>query len=147
VLYTDVAKLDRDVALVDRVCSKCSYVFSLMLQKCFHIASCKCFMWILHMLQWLYTMLQVYCSYYFRCFRRMLHMFYLGITYVSRICLEVFHLDIVYASHICCKCFVWMLHMFCNGYTRVSLVFHTYVASVSIDSDVCCKCFIYMLQK
>jgi hypothetical protein len=27
--------------------------------------------------------------------------------------------------------------MFCNGYIHVSLVFHTYVASVSIDSDVC----------
>jgi hypothetical protein len=43
----------------------------------------------------------------------------------------------------CCICFthvasvfIWMLHMFCNGYTCVSLVFHTYVASILFR---CCK--------
>jgi hypothetical protein len=56
-------------------------------------------------------------------------------TYVA----SVFHPDIAYVSHICCKCFIWMLCMFCNGYTRL---FHRV-------SDVCCKCFNYfgrMLQ-
>jgi hypothetical protein len=41
-------------------------------------------------------------------------------------------------SYICCKCFIWMLHMFCNGYTRIFQVFFGCFASVS---DVCCKCF------
>ena len=83
----------------------------------------------------------------FRGFRRMLHVFYMSAAYVSRICLEVFHPDVAYVSYICCKCFIWMLHMFYNGYTRVSLVFHTYVASVSINSDVCSKCFIYFFRR
>ena len=52
--------------------------------------------------------------------------------------LQVFYLDVAYVSRICCKCFIWMLHMFCNGYTRVFLMFHTYVASVLIDLDVYC---------
>jgi hypothetical protein len=83
-------------------------------------------------------MLQVYCSKCFNCFRRILHMFYLGVEYVS---------------HIYCNCFIQMFHMF-----------HTYVLSVSSGcciyfamathvfpgvSDVCCKyfnCFGRMLQ-
>jgi hypothetical protein len=27
---------------------------------------------------------------------------------------SVFYLDVAYVSHICCKCFIWILHMFCN---------------------------------
>jgi phage-related protein len=118
-----------------------SSVFSLILQQLF--LCCKCFMWMLHMLQWLYTYV---ASVLFQMFQMLK-------TYVahvlSRCCicfmhmLEVFHPDIAYVSHIFCKCFIiWMLHMFCNRYTRVSLVFHTYVASVSIDSNVCYKSFI-----
>jgi hypothetical protein len=34
-----------------------------------------------------------------------------------------------------------MLYIFYNGYKCVSLVFHTYVASVSIVLTLCCKCF------
>jgi hypothetical protein len=55
--------------------------------------------------------------------------------------LLVFHPNIAYVSHICCKCCIQMLYMFCNGYTRIFLVFQTYVASVSTVSDACCKCF------
>jgi hypothetical protein len=52
VLHTDVAKVDRDIAHVTRVCSKCficlkSYVAASVL----NVASYKCFMWILYMLQ------------------------------------------------------------------------------------------------
>jgi len=32
--------------------------------------------------------------------------------------------------------------MFCNGYKHVFLVFHMYVASISIILDVCYECFI-----
>jgi hypothetical protein len=73
----------------------------------------------------------------------MLQMFYLDVAKVN--------LDVAYAcmlqayvsnvSYICCKYFIWMLHMFCNGYKRVFLVFQTYVASWS--KNVCCKCFNY----
>jgi hypothetical protein len=64
------------------------------------------------MLQWLYT--YVVCV-YSKCsssLRRMLHVFYLGVAYVS---------------HLRCKCFNRMLHMF-----------HTHVTSVS---SRCCICF------
>jgi hypothetical protein len=66
-------------------------------------------------------MLQVCCSKYFSCFKHML---------------QVFYLDVAYVSHIYCRCFIWILHMFCNGYTRAFLMFQTYVASVSFR---CCK--------
>jgi hypothetical protein len=60
--------------------------------------------------------------------------------------LHVFYLGVAYVSHLCCKCFIRMLHMFhtydasvssilyvfCNGYTHVFLVFKTYVANVSL---------------
>jgi hypothetical protein len=36
------------------------------------------------------------------------------------------------ASNVCFMCFVWMLHIFCNGYTCFFGV-----------SDICCKCFSY----
>jgi hypothetical protein len=41
--------------------------------------------------------------------------------------LHVFYMGVAYVSHLCCKCFIWMLHMF-----------HAYVASVS---SRCCICF------
>ena len=54
----------------------------------------------------------------------------------SDICSKCVYLDVAYVSHICCKCFIWMLHIFCNGF---SSVFSGVFASVS---DVCFKCFI-----
>jgi hypothetical protein len=48
-------------------------------------------------------------------------------TYIA----SVFHPDVTYVSHIYCKCFIWMLRMSCNGYTR-------FFPSVL---DVCYKCF------
>jgi hypothetical protein len=73
----------------------------------------------------------VYCKRLSKCFsyfRRMLHVFYLGVA------LMLFYPDVAYD-------FTHMLHMFCNGYTRISLVFQMYVASVSTVLDICCKCF------
>ena len=40
-------------------------------------------------------------------------------------------LDVIYISHICCKCFIWMLHMFCNDFLVFLQVFETHVSSVS----------------
>jgi hypothetical protein len=64
------------------------------------------------------------------CCKGMFSMFYLCFqTYAASvlsgccICftqkLQVFHLDVAYVSHIYCKCFIWMLHIFCNGCTSV----------------------------
>jgi hypothetical protein len=79
-------------------------------------------------------------------FRRMLHMFYLGVAYISHFMLQVFHPDIAYASHIRCKCFISMLicfamatHVFSSCFRRMMQVFQlfqTYVANVSFR---CCK--------
>jgi hypothetical protein len=53
--------------------------------------------------------------------------------------LQVFYLDVAYVSHICCKCFIWMLYIFCNGYsvfsgvfTRMLQVFHLDVVKVDL---------------
>ena len=45
-------------------------------------------------------------------------------------------------SHICCKCFIWMLRMFANGFK----CFHVFFESVSYASFECFSCFIRMLQ-
>jgi hypothetical protein len=140
VLRMNVAKVDRDVAHVVRVCSKCFiYFFVLCCSKCFHVASFQVF----HVdVAYVAMAIHVCCKCIvfecFSCFKRMLHVCLFGCC----ICLEVFHPDVAYVSHIYCKCFIWILHMFCNGYTHVSLVFHTYIASVSINSDIRCRCLI-----
>jgi hypothetical protein len=73
-------------------------------------------------------------------------MFHLFQTYVAKVDLDVakVDLDVAYTcmlqayvssisvvSYVCRKCFILMLHMFCNAYKRVLLVFQTYVANVS----------------
>jgi hypothetical protein len=61
------------------------------------------------------------------------------VAYVAiaiHVCCKCVYLDVAYVSHICCKCFIWMLHMFSNGF---SSVFQMFSASVS---DLCFKCFI-----
>jgi hypothetical protein len=40
------------------------------------------------------------------------------------------YLDVAYVLHICCKCFIYMLHMFYNGFQMFFMIF--------------CKCFIYL---
>jgi hypothetical protein len=63
--------------------------------------------------------------------------------HVANICLKCFQLLETYVSSV----FIWVLHIFCNGYTRVFLVFQMYVASVSAILDVCCKCFYLNVAK
>jgi hypothetical protein len=92
---------------------------------------CKCFIWKLHMLQWLYmyiaSMFQMfhlfqtyganvsseYCIY----FRHMLQASIQNVLSASDVCCKCVYLDVVIATHICCK------RIFIN---------------VSPVSDVCC---------
>jgi hypothetical protein len=87
------------------------------------------------------------CPKCFIYFKHMLQVFHLDVAKVD--------LDIAYAcmlqtyvsnisgvSYVCCKCFIWMLHMFCNSYIHFFLVFQTYVANILIVLNICCKCFI-----
>jgi hypothetical protein len=75
----------------------------------------KCFIWILHMLQWLYTHVLSICFKCFICFRLMLQVFHLDVAKVD--------LDIAYVAMTIHACFK---HMF--------QVFH-------LCSDVYYKCF------
>jgi hypothetical protein len=106
----DSPKQQEDVALKAHVVSVCSKCFTCLIYilQVFHV--------MLHMLPWLYMYIASVLFQIFNCFKRML---------------QVFYLDVAYVSHIYCRCFIWILHMFCNGYTRVFLMFQTYVASVS----------------
>jgi hypothetical protein len=105
---------------------------------------CKCFICILHMLQWLCMYAVSVCSKCFTCFRPMLQVFHLDVAYVaccicfrhmlpasiqnvssvSDVCCKYVYLDVVVAIHICCKC------IFVN---------------VSHVSDACCR-NAFMLQ-
>ena len=52
----------------------------------------------------------------------------------SNICCKSVYLDVAYVSHICCKCFIWILHMFYNGFKCFIVflqVFQTHGLSVS----------------
>jgi hypothetical protein len=80
----------------------------------------KCFIWMLHMLQWLYTYVASVC---FSCFKRMLQAFYLDVAYVAL------------AIHVCCKCMFQMFQLF-----------QTYVASVLSGCCICCSGHTHMLQ-
>jgi hypothetical protein len=71
------------------------------------------------------------CNGLYVCCKGLFLMFHLCFRiYVA----SVFYLDVTYVSQVCCKCFIWILHMFCNGFQTFSgffLVFQTYVASVA----------------
>ena len=99
-------------------------------------------------------------AYVFKCFICIFQVFHLDVTKVdldvanARMSQE-YVLSVSGVSYVCCTCFIWMLHMFCNGYTHMFLsvlrclqVFQTYVVAIVLtDSDVCCKCFILMLHR
>ena len=70
----------------------------------------------LHILQWLYTYVASFCS---QCFN---------------VCCKCVYLNVARVSHICCMCFIWMLHIFCNGFFKRFRCFTSVL-------DVCCKCF------
>jgi hypothetical protein len=86
------------------------------------------------------------------CCKRLFQMFQLFQTDVAHVLfgccirltlmLQLLHPDVTCFHTYVASVFIWMLHMFCNGYTRVSLMFQTYVASISTISDVCCKYFL-----
>jgi hypothetical protein len=45
-------------------------------------------------------------------------------TDVAKVDQDVVYIAMVaYVSHICCKCFIWMLRMFCNDFQVFSDVF------------------------
>ena len=70
---------------------------------------CKCFIWMLHMLQWLYTYV---ASVYSKCF------IYFH-TYVVNVLSNVAYVAV--AIHICCRRILQMFHLF---QTYVAEVFH-----------------------
>jgi hypothetical protein len=83
---------------------------------------CKCFRWMLHMLQWLYTYVASVCFQCFICvFRRILQ------VYLSR----------------CCICFTHMLQFICM-LPVFAMVFQTFFMCFSSVSEACFKCFIYL---
>ena len=83
------------------------------------------------MLQWLYTYVASVCSECFICF--------------SNVCYKSVYLDVVYVSHKRCKCFMWMLHMFFNGFLSVfSCVLQVFQSHILSVSNACFKCFIYL---
>jgi hypothetical protein len=109
-------------------CTRCKSMFHLFFvlccSKCFHVASSKCFMWMLHMLQWLYTYVA--------------SVLFSNVSDALNVCCTCIYLGVTYVW----KCFIQMLHMF-----------HTYIASVSSGCCICSAmatrmspwCFIPML--
>ena len=94
-----------DFAKVDLGCCICCNDNIRMLQA--YVSSVlgvfKCFIWMLHMLLWLYTHVSGLCFKCFSCFKLMLQVFHLDVVKV--------YLDVAYvvmATHACFKCF----HMF-----------------------------------
>ena len=81
------------------------------------------------MLQWLYTYVSSVCSNCFRCTSKV---FYLD---VANIDLDVAHVFQVFsvASNVYLKCFIWTLHIFCNGYTRVFWCFRRMLQVFHLD--------------
>jgi hypothetical protein len=77
------------------------------------------------------------CPKYFILFRRILQVFHLDVAKVDpdiayTCMLQAYVSSVSDVSYVCYKYFIWMLHIFCNGYRCVFLMFQTYVASVSI---------------
>ena len=85
----------------------CKYVINIsaVLNIC-----CKCFIWILHLLQWLYTYVASICFKCSSCFKRMLQVEYVAV-----------------AIHICCKAYVCK----CFIYSGCMLQQMLYVAGVA----------------
>jgi hypothetical protein len=118
---------------------------------CAEIACCKCLFQVVQMFEYVASVLYWCCKSRLRCctycnmfssvcpkcfiyFRRILQVFHLD---VAKVYLDVAYTCMLQAcvscvSYVCCKCFIWILHMFCSGYKRVFLVFHMHVVSVSI---------------
>jgi hypothetical protein len=71
-------------------------------------ACCKCFMWILHMLQWLFTCVASVYSKCFICFfRHTLQMCLFGCCIYFTNILQMFYLNVEYALQRLFKCFMF----------------------------------------
>jgi hypothetical protein len=125
-----------------------------------------CFIWMLYMLQWLYTYVASICFKCFIYFRRMLQR---PIRLTEKTWLKVLFIDLLLEKNTVLwlispseqgESFIWMLHMFQWLYTYVASiyskyficfrsmmqVFFLYVAYMlqllyTYIANVCCKCF------
>jgi hypothetical protein len=96
----------------------------------------KCFVWLLHILLWLYTYVSSVCFEYFRCFRLKLQVFHLNVAKVD--------LNVAYVAMTIYACFKQMFQVF--------HLFQTYVASVSFGCfksrsrrSTCCNGMVLLL--
>jgi hypothetical protein len=87
------------------------YVASVFISRPGKRAHAECFIWILRMLQWLYTYVASVGFKCFNYFKRMLQMFYLNVAYVAiaihircKRMFQMFYLFVA-ASASCYKCF------------------------------------------
>jgi hypothetical protein len=97
---------------------------------------CKCFIWILYMLQWLYTYVTSVYSKCFICFfKRKLQVCLSGCCIYFTHMLQVFYLDVTYA----CNGFQVFFMCFCKYFKRMLQVFQLlrmYIVNISFG---CCK--------
>jgi hypothetical protein len=82
-----------------------SSISVLCCSKCFHIANCKCFIWKLHILQWLYTYVVSVCFKSFSCFQKYVASVYLDLAYVAVVIhmLQAYVLNISPVPNVCCS--------------------------------------------
>jgi hypothetical protein len=89
----------------------------------------------------------------YACCKRMFRVFHVFQTYASSISSEcsistsgccitcMMQAFVLSVSYVCCKCFIWMLHMFCNRYTRDFHVFQMFSQVFSYVRYNCFSCF------
>jgi hypothetical protein len=82
----------------------------------------------LHILQWHTPMLEVCVP---------------NVSSETDVCCKCVYLDATYVSHICCRCFIWMLLMFCNDF---SCVFGYFCKCVQTHVSSVPSVYRYMLQ-
>jgi hypothetical protein len=103
VFYIDVAKVDWDVALVAK-CFRCMLQTSIQKFSSVSEVCCKCFIWLLHIFQWLYTYVARVYSKYFICFRFILFIWMLHILQWLYTCcnhvFQMFHLFQTYVAEV-----------------------------------------------
>jgi hypothetical protein len=61
--------------------------------------------------------IHVYCKSLFQMF----HLFFQTYVVCLSGCCKCVYLSVTYVSHIYCKCFIWKLYMFFNGFPSVSI--------------------------
>jgi hypothetical protein len=141
VFHMDVTKVNQDVAYVAMAIYSC----------------CKCLFQMFHlfirsMLHAFYVdvayVSRICCIHY----THMLQVFYLDVTYachgfqVFSDVLQVFQTDVASISvvlDVCCKCFIRMLHIFCNGFSSIFWCFCKYFRCTFqvFDVSVVSRCF------